>query len=313
LGRYVHDERTGTKIKVVDNRFCMSILASIGIATEAIEDTGTEFQKGRVRQTSAFVELCEDASFKTTKRYAEGILLSEEDYDFDLVCVSSGGIVAIPLQGMSEKEEKYFAFGSSELYGEYIIRLLYTPMASFAEAAKWAIYAIKQATLMDRAVGGRVQLAFVTSNGVQLLIENEVSKIEREVSTESPEFQRDIMNLVDRIVDTRRQLNQSIKKCYGFSPFSQLEAEVWALAHPVVTEQGFPTRILVVGILIDEMIFENEGETKTKGSIDALDAWLVKAGKSNAKTGPHTAILCRIPTLRNMSFLAQKKATFGRT
>jgi len=195
-----------------------------------------------------------------------------------LVCVSSDGIFAIPLQGISEKEEKYFAFGSSELYGEYIIRLLYTPMASFApDAAKWAIYAIKQATLMDRAVGGRVQLAFVTSNGVQLLTENEVSKIEREVSTESPEFQRDIMKLVDRIVDTRRQLNQSIKKCYGFSPFSHLEAEVWALAHPVVTEQGFPNRILVVGILIDEMIFENEGETKTKGSIDALDAWLVKA------------------------------------
>ncbi len=290
------------KIEVVDNRFCISILGSIGIATKVVEDIRAEFQKRRTHQTTPFVELCEDAAFKATKRYGERIQLSDEDYDFDLACVSSDGIFAITRQGISEKEEKYFAFGSSDLYGEYILRQLYKAKPTFDEAARWATYAIKQAMLLDPAVGGPIQLAFVTTNGVRLLTADEVSKIENKVVGESPEFQRDLLQLVDGIVDYRRKLNQWTQQEHGFSPFNQREAEIWALAHPVVIEEDFTNRILAVGILIDEMTFQLEGDPKARGSIDELEAWMKKTSKSSGNASALTAILRQIRTLRNTSF-----------
>ena len=290
-----------TKIDIFGGRFALTIVGSVGMAGKVLDEIQAEFHKTHIDSTRVFVELCEDASFKITKRYKERMEITDEDLDFFLVCTSKDGIFQISGEGISEPFKDYGCFGSSDLYGEYIIRQLYAKNSSIDEAAKWGVYAVKQATLMDPAVGGPIHLAFATASGIKVLGHEEISKIEQQISGESPEFQRDLFELIDSIVDARRTLNQTVYQSHRVSLFNQREAEIWALARPVVTEEQFTNRILALGVLIDEMTPPvNAG--KVANSLQALEDWLGNVNASSEKIHTIIATLRDIRTLRNKTF-----------
>src|SRR2546428_2644450 len=133
-----------TKIETFGNQFTITTVGAIGMAGKVLDVIRAEFVKRHIDSPKAFVELCEDASFNVTKRYNDRIQIAEEDLDFFLVCTSKDGICQIAREGISEPFEDYGCFGSSDLYGEYIIKQFYKKQASFDEAAKWAVYALKQ-------------------------------------------------------------------------------------------------------------------------------------------------------------------------
>jgi 20S proteasome alpha/beta subunit len=292
---------TQDKIEVFGNKFCLTIVGAVGMGAKVLQEIRAEFGKKHVDTLRSFVELCEDASFTVTRRYKERTLLSDEDLDSFLVCASNEGIFSIPPEGISEQSHDYSSWGSSDLYGEYIIKQLYKKSPSMDEAARWAIYAIKQASMMDPAVGGPVHVAYATENGVQTLSKEEVSKLEQQISGESPEFQRDLFQLIDAVVDARRTINQTCLQMHKSALFSQREAEIWALARPVVTEEQFTNRILALGILTDEMTPPGQFESTDK-SLDGLERWVTRLGTPKDKVLQIMASLRDIRTLRNKSF-----------
>ncbi len=291
------------KLQVINDCFCLASLGAVSMTSKAIESIAEEVANRSIVSPKTFIDLCEEAVFRITKKYRERIALSEteEDYDFSLVCATPEGIFEIRPEGISEKYSDYQCFGSSNLYGEYILKQVYKPDSTLSEASKWAAYAIKQASHMDPNVGGPIQMVFIRGNAAQELTHDEILKIEQQISGQSLEFQKDLVDLVDRIVETRRSINQKVQQNLHFNLFDQREAEIWALVHPVVTEEDFTNRILALGILVDEMSFPGSS-SENKKSIVSMEEWLTKTGASVEKSKLIIEKLRDIRTLRNKSF-----------
>lgn len=293
------------KLNLVNGRFCVAQLGYVAGADKVIEDIRSKCGETRVESTRDFIELCEDAMFEYTKKYGERMKASEEDLDFSLMIVSADGIYSVFLDGMSDNFGEYACSGSSELYGEYVLKQLYKEKAELSVGAQWAAYAITQASHLDPSVGGPVQIAYVTKEGVKVLTSDEVAKIEQQISGQSLEFQRNLFDTLDRIISLRREINQLMMKSHKFSPFSQREAEMWALSRPVVTEEDFTNRALALGVLIDEMTYSNgvsKSSTSKLGSIAELERWLEAQTVDKAKVKTALKSLREIRTLRNKSF-----------
>ncbi len=154
---------------------------------------------------------------------------------------------------------------------------------------------------MDPSVGGPIQMVFVTKTNARALNTDEILKIEQQISGQSLEFQRDLVDLLDRIVETRRGINQKTRQTFHFDLFNQQEAEIWALAHPVVTEEDFTNRILALGVLVDQMSFP-ANSYDAKKSIESLQIWLATLTQLVEASEGIVGTLRDIRTLRNKSF-----------
>lgn len=264
------------KLQIINGKFCLGTLGAFSLASKAIDSIESQVLNKKMSSPKGFIDLCEEAIFQITKKYGERITFARmtedydpDEYDFSLVCATAEGIFEIRPEGISEGFSDYQCFGSSDLYGEYILKQVYTPEATLNEASKWAAYAIKQASHMDPNVGGPIQMVFVTQDGALALTHDEILKIEQQVAGQSLEFQRGLVDLVDRIVQTRRNINQKTQQALHFDLFHQREAEVWTLVHPVITEQDFTNRILALGTLVDEMSIPGSSLENRK-SVDSL-------------------------------------------
>jgi 20S proteasome alpha/beta subunit len=292
------------KIVPVGNRFCMATIGWTGGADRVLDEVKLQFEKARIQSTRAFIDLCEDVSFNYLKRYKERLdILNEDgdDWSFFLACASSEGIFTVE-DGTSEQAYDYRCFGSSDNYGEYILKQLYKPNSSLREGTNWAAYAIKQAMSLDPNVGGPVYIAHITESGVRILTREEVLKVEQQISSQSPEFQRDLFELVDKIVQARRDVNQFTMKSHKLPLFNQQEASIWTLVHPVVTEQDFTDRILALCVLVDEMSFQDntsQANPPGVGSIGGLEKWLQGQHISKEKVEKMTKVLRQVRSLRN--------------
>ncbi len=297
-------ETTG-KIFPIDNRFCIATIGWTGGADRVVDEIKVQFEKARIDTTRAFLDLCEDTSFSYLKRYKERLDVSDEndkdDMSFYLVCASSSGIFTVE-DGISEQTYDYGCFGSSENYGEYILKQLYKRNSSLKEGTNWAVYAIKQAMSLDPNVGGPVYVAHLTKNGIKILNQEEVLKVQQQISSQSPEFQRGLFDLVDRIVQARREINQLTMKAHKLPLFDQQEAPIWTLAHQVVTEEDFTNGILALGVLVDEMtapgVASQERSPGTQ-SIGGLEKWLQEQHESKEEIEKITKPLRQIRSLRN--------------
>jgi len=295
---------SGGKILPIDNRFCIATVGWTGGADRVVDEVKVQFGKARVDTTRAFIDLCEDVSFSYLKRYKERLDVLDEDRgdtSFYLVCASSDGIFSVE-DGTSEQTYDYGCFGSSESYGEYILKQLYKRDSSLKEGTNWAVYAIKQAMSLDPSVGGPVYVAHIAKNGIKVLNQEEVLKVQQQISSQSPEFQRGLFDLVGRIVQARREINQITMKAYKLSLFNQQEAPIWTLAHQVVTEEDFTNGILSLGLLIDEMTVPSatrQEKNLAVQSIGELEKWLQEQRQPKEEIEKITKTLRQIRGLRN--------------
>ncbi len=289
------------KIENFGNKFSIATVGWAGGADAVVESIKTRFDPLKINTLRDFKELCEDECFNFFKRYKERMELSEdEDLGFDLVCASHEGAYEVHMDGTSDIVKDYQCFGSSDSYGEYILKQLYTEDSSIEQATQWAIYTIKQAMGLDPYVGGRIYVVHLTPNGIHELTQEEVMKIEQQISGQSPEFQRDLYNIVDKIVETRRKLNQITSKKYKAAIFKEQESSIWNLVRPVFTEEDFTNRVLSLGVLIDESSVPVKHEEKDQmGSIDALEKWLKSLTNSNNDISDIIKTLRQIRALRN--------------
>ncbi len=127
------------KLEVVGNKFCLAHLGAVAMTSKAVETITEQVAARSIVSSKTFIELCEEAVFEITKKYAVRIAVAEdhEEYDWSIVCATPDGIYDIRQEGISEKYVDYQCFGSSDLYGEYILKQLYKVAPTLAEASKW--------------------------------------------------------------------------------------------------------------------------------------------------------------------------------
>lgn len=296
------------KMEVINNKFCVAGSGLGGAIDRVIEDVREKTVKAGDMSIRDFVTLCEDSVFGYFARYYARFKMAEceEDYELGLVVASKDRMFRIGQDGTSEEEKDYLCEGSSDLYGEYVLRKLFKPNSVADEAAEWAVYVVREAKNMDPDVGGPTGLAFITSEGARVTSEEEVRKIESKVSQQAYASQRDLVETVGQIVDLRRNISQSADRIFRTKLLRQQEFAIWGLVNPVITEENFTDRILALGVLIDEMdapkVDAGKEADATLRSVNLLESWLIAVYPKSEEV-----IRSLSKTLRELKHLRSKK------
>jgi 20S proteasome alpha/beta subunit len=294
---YIRDQ--ARKVDTLIKKFAVTSCGLTGATDRILLQVKERVEKSAGLTFDELVKTCEDVMWDFYKKFKERLEKSGEEEGWNLQLFSLDRMVDIQENGFSEEESSYLCEGSGTPYAEYILRQRYKYNLTEDECKALVAYVVLQTSRIDPNVGGDINIATITKDGVNHLSRQNVDEIVENISETAEEYEFTVQSLVKEIVEDRRWVNDLFQNKFKTTLFSQNEIAISEIQRTCKNESDFTSRISALAVLIDGMRINeiDENGEKVQGSINQLEQF---AEKNLANISPECIINLRdIHTLRS--------------